>query len=210
MVRLKGEKMAKSTGMVVGLLDVLDRYPPEAVRLFYLRAHYRQPIDFGDEAMADAVASLDRLRAFRRRAGDSEDAPDPGAIRRFSEAMDDDFNTAGALAVLFDIVRYGNRRLDAGEDAGGLAAAFDEIAGVLGFSGSAVSIEDLAGPLAELAAEFGVEPGPAAEIVEVLVARRNDARAGRDWAAADAIRDRLAAIGLLLEDRPDGTNWHRA
>ena len=95
MVRLKGEKMAKSTGMVVGLLDLLDQYPPEAVRLFYLRAHYRQPIDFGDEAMADAAAAVDRLWAFRRRAGATDARP--RCRRRSSgspEAMDDDFNTA--------------------------------------------------------------------------------------------------------------------
>ncbi len=210
MVRLKGEKMAKSTGMVVDLLDILDMYPPEAVRLFYLRAQYRQPLDFSDEAMADAVASIERLWAFRRRADAGDSAPDSGAIERFTEAMDDDFNTARAMAVLFDVIREGNRHLDEGEDASPLAAAFDAITGVLGLAESRMSLDDLAEGLQALAGEFGARPGTAGETVEALIARRNTARTGKDWAAADGIRDRLAEMGILLEDGADGTSWHRA
>ncbi|MCJ7726737.1 MAG: cysteine--tRNA ligase [Acidimicrobiia bacterium] len=210
MVRLKGEKMAKSTGMVVALLDVLDRYPPEAVRLFYLRAHYRQPIDFGEEAMADAAAAVERLWAFRRR-GDAPGAdPDAGAVERFTEAMDEDFNTARALAVLFDVVREGNRHLDAGEDAGPYLAAFDEFTSVLGLVESTAGVDQLAGPLAGVAELFGVEPAAPEETIAALIARRTAARGNRDWAAADGIRDRLAEIGITLEDGADGTTWHRA
>jgi cysteinyl-tRNA synthetase len=214
MVRLKGEKMAKSTGMVVGLLDLLERHPPEAVRMFYLRAQYRQPIDFGDEAVADAEAAVERLWAFRRRAaaaGVAHDAaPDAAAIGAFTEAMDDDFNTARALAVLFDAVREGNRHLDSGEDAGPHLAAFEEIVGVLGLAESRSGLSDLADGIVGLAGEFGVDAEGAEEAVEGLVARRTAARDSRDWQTADAIRDRLAAAGVVLEDGDDGTTWHRA
>jgi len=210
MVRLKGEKMAKSTGMVVGLLDILDRYPPEAVRLFYLRAQYRQPIDFSEEAMADAMASIERLWAFRRRAGAGDGAPDSGAIERFTEAMDDDFNTSRAMAVLFDVVREGNRHLDAGEDAAPYAAALEVITGVLGLAESRKGVDDLSAGLVMLAEEFGAEPGTAGETIEALIAHRTAARAGKDWATADGIRHRLADMGIMLEDGADGTSWHRA
>jgi len=210
MVRLKGEKMAKSTGMVVGLLDVLDRYPPDAVRLFYLRAHYRQPIDFGEEAMADAAAAVERLWAFRRRAGDPGAAPDTDAVERFTEAMDDDFNTARAMAVLFDVVREGNRHLDAGEDADAYVAAFDEFTSVLGLVESTAGVADLSGAIEAAVGEFGVATGTPEEMIEALIARRTAARADQDWAAADGVRDRLAEIGINLEDGADGTTWHRA
>ena len=103
MLNLKGEKMAKSTGHVVTLLDSLEEWDPMAVRLFYLRTHYRKPLDFSPEALEDAEASLARMRAFRRRAPSGvEDAADPGVLDRFKDSMDDDLDVAGALAVVFD------------------------------------------------------------------------------------------------------------
>ncbi len=208
MVNLRGEKMAKSTGNVVSLLDLLDRFPPLAVRLFYLRAHYRAPLDFFEEALADSAASLERLWAFRRRAGRAG-TPAPDAVARFAEAMDDDFNTAAAMGVLFDLVREGHRRLDEGEDAGSQAAAYDAIIGVLGLAEPSSDLDDLAPALAVLAAEVGVEAGEPAATLDALLARRTAARAERAWALGDQIRDRLAALGIVLEDGPDGTLWRR-
>jgi cysteinyl-tRNA synthetase len=208
MVNLRGEKMAKSTGNVVSLLDLLDRFPPLAVRLFYLRAHYRAPLDFFEEALADSAASLERLWAFRRRAGRAG-TPGPDAVARFAEAMDDDFNTAAAMGVLFDLVRDGHRRLDEGEDAGSQAAAYDAIIGVLGLAEPSSDLDDLAPALAVLAAEVGVEAGEPAATLDALLARRTAARAERAWALGDQIRDRLAALGIVLEDGPDGTLWRR-
>jgi cysteinyl-tRNA synthetase len=209
MVNLSGDKMAKSTGNIVGLLDLLEAHPPLAVRLFYVRAHYRAPIDYSEEAMEDATSSLDRLWAFRRRFGITTADPDAAAIERFRAAMDDDFNTAEAIAVLFEIVRTGNRRLDSGENADALAAAYDEMAGVLGLLEPEAGLDDLAPPLGVLAAEWGIEVSGATEVLDRLVGMRSAARRERDFATSDGIRDALSSLGIVLEDTPDGTTWHR-
>ena len=211
MVNLGGEKMAKSTGLVVGLLDALEKYPPRAIRLFYLRTHYRRPVDFTDEAMEDAVAALDRLWAFRRRApAPPEDAAAPEIMDRFQEFMDDDFDTAGALSVLFEVVRDGNTRLDAGEGVDSLVAAYDAIVGVLGLEEPAVVLDDLVDDLTRLAERFGLESAsdPAAT-VERLVDARTKARTEKNWTRSDEIRDGLAGIGIQVEDASGGTRWHR-
>jgi cysteinyl-tRNA synthetase len=123
--------------------------------------------------------------------------------------MDDDFNTAEGLAALFDAVREGNRLLDAGEDAGPIAGAFDVIVGVLGIDEPFDSLGDVAARLDELAAGVGVAGGEPREVVERLIVKRADARAARDFATGDRIRDDLAAMGIALEDGADGTLWHR-
>jgi cysteinyl-tRNA synthetase len=208
MVTLRGEKMSKSEGNVVDLLGLLDRHRPEAVRLLYLRAHYRQPIEFAEDLMEDAEASLDRLWAFRRRAGSGGD-PDETVLARFREAMDADLNTAEALAVLFDAVRTGNRALDTGADASGLAAAYDEIVSVFAIGEPQAVLDDLDDALAALAEEEGVTADGAAAMVEGLIAVRLEARHARDFARSDRIRARLAGLGIVLEDGADGTTWHR-
>ncbi|NNK92576.1 MAG: cysteine--tRNA ligase, partial [Acidimicrobiia bacterium] len=211
MVNLAGEKMAKSTGHVVGLLDALETYPPTAVRLFYLRTHYRKPVEFTPEAMDDAVASLERLWAFRRRVtGPVEAPPDEQLIDRFRAVMGDDFDVAGALGVIFDAVREGNRLLDAGEDPGGVVAAFDEMTAVLNLPAPDVGLGDVADGLVELAGAYGIEAGSGDEdLVDALVAARQSAKTAKEWDTADAIRDGLAALGVVVEDTPDGARWHR-
>lgn len=207
MVRLKGEKMAKSVGNVVGLLDLETEHRPQAIRLFYLRSQYRQPIDFSADLVIDAEASLDRLWAFRRRWGTTDAEPDAGAVERFTVAMDDDFNTAGALGVVFDVVREGNRLLDSGEDATPFVAAYDTFMEVLGLEEPEADLDDA--EVAALRDRFGVAGDDAASVVEELIARRAAARAARDFARADGIRDALDEVGVVLEDGPDGTTWHR-
>ncbi len=211
MVNLGGEKMAKSTGRVVDLLEALQKYPPMAIRLFYLRTHYRRPVDFTAEALEDAVSALERLWAFRRRLpGDPDETAPADTMDRFREFMDDDFDTAGALSVLFDLVREGNTRLDAGETVGGLVTAYDEIMAVLGLVEPAVALDDLTDALAALGARFGLEPGiDPIDIVGRLVDLRTEARAARDWGRSDEIRDELAGVGIVVEDAADGTRWHR-
>ncbi|NNC75248.1 MAG: cysteine--tRNA ligase [Acidimicrobiia bacterium] len=211
MVNLGGEKMAKSTGHVVGLLETLDTHPPTAVRLFYLRTHYRKPVEFTSESIHDAVASLERLWSFRRRVpGPVEGASDPGLIERFRTCMHDDFDVAGALGVVFDAVREGNRLLDAGEGASAIVAAYDEMTGVLNLAQPEAGLDDLASSLSAVAGRFGMAPDLAPEAtVDALVDRRQSAKADKDWDTADAIRDGLAALGIVVEDTADGARWHR-
>ncbi len=189
-VEVEGIKMSKSLGNVSNLLDLVDRYDPRAYRLLVLQSHYRSPIDVTDSTLRDAERSLDRLDAFARRAADvSEGAdPDSDALDGFREAMDDDLDTPRATALAFDLVRRGNGLLDAGDAAaaGPLAAAVREITGALGL---------------ELRTEGGEIP---AEMLE-LARRRDEARAAKDWAAADALRDQVTTAGYVVEDTPDGT-----
>ena len=131
MLELRGEKMSKSEGNVFGLLEATERWPGEVLRLFFLRAHYRAPLDFGPDLVEDAAIALRRLWAFRRRAGKADVEPDHDVMERFAAGMDEDFATPEALATLFDAVREGNRRLDGGQAVGGLAAAYDQIAGIV-------------------------------------------------------------------------------
>ena len=209
LLNLKGEKMSKSTGHVVDLLEALDEHQWQAVRLFYLRTHYRKPLDYTDEAMADATAQLERVWAFGRRTASSSGVADAATLDAFREAMDDDFDAAGGLAVVFEAVREGNRRLDAGEDASGLAAAVAEIVDVLGLAPDGPDIDDLSAALGEMGERFGVAGDGPVEMVDALVAHRTSSRDTRDWATADAVRDALAEIGIIVEDGPDGSRWHR-
>jgi cysteinyl-tRNA synthetase len=203
MLNLAGEKMAKSTGHVVTLLDSLERWDPAAVRLFYLRTHYRKPLEFSPSALDDAEASLGRLRAFRRRIeGPIEGAPDAGAIDAFRSAMDDDLDVAGALAVLFDLVRGANGAIDAGKRPEAAVAAYDEMMQVLGLTDR---LEATDVDITEIARALGIE----ASSVDDLLAHREAARGERDWERADAIRDGLDAVGITIEDTPDGARWHR-
>ena len=208
MVNLGGEKLSKSTGHVIDLAEALEQHGGPVVRLFYLRGAYRSPIEFSGEQLADAAAGLDRLRAFLRRSPAGTD-PDAGVLARFTEAMDDDFNTAEALAVMFEAVREGNTRLDRGREAAPQAAAVAEIAGVLGIDLTEAGLEDLAGSLAELAAAHDVAPGDPRSVVDRLVTARSRARRSREWTRADSIRNELAGLGIVIEDSVDGTRWYR-
>jgi cysteinyl-tRNA synthetase len=210
MVNLSGEKMAKSTGHVIDLLGAVERWDPIAVRLFYLRTHYRKPVEFSEEALDDAEASLERLRAFRRRLPCEVSVPaNPELIQRFSDALGDDLDVAGGLAALFETVREGNRLLDAGEDPGPYVAAYDEMMSVFGLAADAGDLEDLNEEISALAMRFEISPGDPAFVLDALVAARNDARAAKQWAVSDEIRDALSALGISVEDTANGTRWHR-
>ncbi len=210
LLNLSGEKMSKSTGHVVDLVEGIEKYTPGAVRLFYLRTHYRKPVEFSEEALVDARASLDRIWAFRRRVtGPVEDLPLETAIEAFKDAMDSDLDNAGALAVLFDVIREGNRRLDDGEDAGPWVAAYDEITGVLGLDEPTMDFDAVSDDVAAFAADMGLEGFAGEEAIAALIDLRATARESRDWATADQIRDGLASAGIILEDTADGVRWHR-
>lgn len=209
MVNLEGEKLSKSTGHVVDLAEAIDTHGGPAVRMFYLRASYRSPLEFSLDVLEEAASGLDRIRAFLRRAAPVPEAVHEDTLGRFRDAMDDDFNTAEALAVLFEAVREGNALLDRGESAGPRAAAVRRICAVLGVDLTEGRLEDLAAPLGDLATSYGVDgPDPDA-ILDRLLEARSMARRARDWARADAIRNGLAAIGILVEDSADGSRWYR-
>jgi len=211
MVNLGGEKMSKSTGHSVDLLEALDEYPALAVRLFYLRTHYRKPLDFSVAALDDAAASLDRLWTFRRRVpGPVSSEADVATVDRFIEAVDADFDVAGGLGVLFAAVRRGNRLLDSGDDPGPLVAAYDEMMAVLGLSEPAAGFQDIAAQLGAVAQRYGIESGTVPQTIDALLDRRDEARHESDYATADAVRAALADLGITVEDTDDGSRWHRA
>jgi cysteinyl-tRNA synthetase len=203
MVTLADEKMSKSVGNVIGLAEALDRYGPNVLRLNLLSAHYRSPVDFSEARLAEAAAGFDRWSAFvRTTAGLPEVAADEArkdpvvadAVTRFEQAMDDDLSTPVAQAALFDLVSEGNRALERGEHdtVAAVRAALLELSGVLGYSFA----EQRGG---------GSLVGP---LVDQLLQLRLEARERKDFATADAIRDRLTQIGIVVEDSADGTRWH--
>jgi cysteinyl-tRNA synthetase len=211
-VTIDKEKMAKSLKNFVTVSDVLADYPAPAVRTLLAGAHYRSQIDFSPRALDDGRAAWDRLATFGRNAaavlGDRSGAGDPAAAEpwraKFTAAISDDFNTPEALAVLFDLVSTANpliERVERGDaaaaaDLSSLADAFESLAEVIGLSPShdwperTDRASDALGPL-----------------VDYLLELREEARNAKDYAMADGIRDRLAAAGVIVEDRPGGARW---
>jgi cysteinyl-tRNA synthetase len=188
-VEVEGTKMSKSLGNVRNLVDLVEQYDPRAYRLLVLRSHYRSPIDVTDDSLRDAEVALERLDTFARATAALEPVePDAEALARFRDAMDDDLDTPAATALVFDLVRRANTLLGAGDAAGAapLAAAVREVTGALGL---------------ETRASGGEVPP---ELLE-LARQRDEARAARDWATADALRDEIKSQGYVVEDTPTGT-----
>jgi cysteinyl-tRNA synthetase len=203
-VRIDDEKMSKSLGNFFTVREILARYRPEQVRYFLLASHYRGPLNHSDEALDNAGSALERLyialRGLKDGPVDPEAAPD--YRRRFTEAMDDDFNTPVALAVLHDLAREINRgRSDDLAAVSRLGMVLRELGGVLGLLQEE--------PTAYLQASASGAPADDAEI-ESLILQRREARAARDFAEADRLRDELVARGIVIEDGPEGTSWRRA
>ncbi len=200
-VRVEEEKMSKSLGNFFTVREVLEKYPAEAIRYFILTSHYRSPLNYSDQHLDGARASLDRLYTSLRGVSVGEAETHPDYVARFNEAMDDDFNTPEALAVLFDLARELNRARE--EDATQtmqLASTLKQLGGILG-----LLQEDPEHYLQSLSGG-----GPETDQIDTLIAQRNAARAGKNWAEADRIRNELTAQGIVLEDGPEGTTWRRA
>jgi cysteinyl-tRNA synthetase len=252
MFQLSGEKMSKSERNFVSVADALRRYPPEVIRYVLVSVHYRKPIEYDPDRFEDARKAVDRIRAALvsveavLRLADGRAGPAPGAAsggssalagtvararNEFLAAMDDDLNTSGALAAIFELVAEVNRRADAvlkgtaapATQARGLAEArdaLDELLEILGLritpaaGGEAVGrrVRALAAALRSEASHlFGGEtPQALDDVVTFILNGREEARRLKDFRTADAIRSRLTEAGILVEDLPTGPKWRIA
>ena len=207
LVTVAGQKMSKSLGNVVAASEVLRSHDPLVVRYALGAAHYRSTLDLGAASFDDAASAVERIRGFLlrvrrgsavddRAAGRAASAPAPG----FAEAMDDDLNVPEALAAVHEAVRRGNSALDAGR-AQDARAEYDGVRAALGVLGL-----DPLDPAWRAAGDPRADRA-LSEVVDRMLEERQAARAARDWAVADRIRDALAEAGVILEDSSEGTHW---
>ncbi len=206
MLQLGGEKMSKSLGNLITIDEFLREHSADALRLLVFSGHYRKPVMYTDETISSAERSLTRLRtALRPPTGGKSVGEDADTLREatekaraaFIDAMDDDFNTASALAVLFEMVRAINSARSAGVGGPFFETAqrtFRELAGVLGLT---LYVEESSSGVQMAAKPF----------IDLLVQIRADLRSQKQWALADKIRNDLAELSVSLDDTPEGTQW---
>ncbi|MFN3919770.1 MAG: cysteine--tRNA ligase [Methylohalobius sp.] len=199
-VRIDQEKMSKSLGNVFTIRELLKTYPGEVLRFFILTTHYRSPLDYSEESLAQTRAGLQRLYTALRGLPEAGEGEAGESFRqRFIDAMDDDFNTPEALAVLFDLAKAINRlKSEDLKQAAEFGATLKTLAGVLGL------LQEAPEAFLKGKTELSVEE------IERLIEQRNQARKAKDWATADRIRAQLGTHGIVLEDTPKGTLWRRA
>ncbi|MFC0820674.1 cysteine--tRNA ligase [Moraxella marmotae] len=208
-INIDGEKMSKSLGNFFTIRDVLAKFHPETVRFFLLSSHYRSPVNFSDAALKESHTALSRIYQSLKSAetigviASDEQAWASQAGQDFAAAMNDDFNTAKAVSVLFGVAGEINRAIKAGEPNKAAAHAV-----VLKTLAAALNIAQLA-PSEFLQAKIGADDGLSDELIEQKIAQRKQAKADKDFALADAIRDELKAAGIELEDSRAGTSWRR-
>jgi len=203
-VRINEEKMSKSLGNFFTIREIFQRYRPEEVRYFILTSQYRSPLNYDDEHLDNARAALTRFYNALRDLPEVEEGV--GAItedysQRFKDALDDDFNTPIALAVLFDLVRDLNvLKRDDIQKASQLGALLKSLAGILG-----LLMDD---PEVYLRGEQKTD-GLSDDEIDNLVQKRVDAKSNKDWTEADSIRDQLKEQGIIVEDNAQGSSWRR-
>ena len=201
-VRVNEEKMSKSLGNFFVLREVLENYRAEEIRYFIVSSHYRSQLNYSEEQLDNARAALQRLYAALQ---DTDRVQIPEASeyqQRFEQALSDDFNTANAVAVLFDLAREVNRAKS--ENSGEQHA----LASLLRYLGEIIGL--LQSDADEfLKSQTGRGMGLSDTAIDELVEQRLQARAGKNWADADRIRDELSAAGIVIEDGAEGTRWRR-
>ncbi|HSX88815.1 MAG TPA: cysteine--tRNA ligase [Pseudomonas sp.] len=200
-VRVDGEKMSKSLGNFFTIREVLEKYQPEVVRYLLVSSHYRSPINYSEDSLREAKGALERFYNALKGLPDAAPAGGDAYVERFGAAMDDDFNSPEACAVLFELAREVNRLRESDlQAAAGLAARLKELAGVLGV----LQLDP------EAFLQAGADGKVDAAAVEALIAARLQARAEKNWGESDRIRDQLSAMGVVLEDGKGGTTWRLA
>jgi cysteinyl-tRNA synthetase len=202
-INIDGKKMSKSLGNFFTVRDILKEYDGEIIRFFMLSAHYRSPINFADTLMAQAKSAVERvytcIENLEFLSGNAEEKECDEALKnkleacrdKFKAAMDDDLNTADAIAAIFDIVYIANTEITSASGKAAIELALSlirELGGVLGLF------------VKEKSKSLDAE-------VEELIEKRNAARKAKDWATADEIRDKLKAMNIILKDTPDGVKW---
>jgi cysteinyl-tRNA synthetase len=220
MVTVDGTKMSKSLGNFTTIKDALDRHDPMTIRFFVLSSHYRSPTDFGEEALEAAGRGFERLSNTTSLVSQRLRQAEPGDLHpdwatqvgmyrtRFEGAMNDDFNTPRAIAVLFDFGREINTLLNSGEPVSqGTLAEIDKLFRELG--GDVLGLvfgEQVLQSRAASEEDSALLDG----LIQMLIDIRQEARQARNWAQADAVRDQLAGLGITLEDGPEGTRWRQS
>jgi len=192
-LQMNEDKMSKSLGNIISAREAIQRFSPNAIRLFFLGSHYRSPLAYSEESVASQDRAAERLRnALRPAADKTGETIDATPYRdQFIDAMDDDLNTPRALASLFDLAREINRRRDGGGDVGAAQEVLRELAGILG-----LTLEEPAARSDDIA-----------PFVRLLVDLRSELREAKQFTLADKVRDDLAGLGVSLEDGPEGTVW---
>jgi len=209
-LNVKGQKMSKSLGNFITIKDALQRYEPDVLRLFFASSHYRSPIDFSEENLRSSKELLDRLHAtydkvqtLLERSKDVatvQESQFTGIVsqhkEKFIEAMDDDFNTPAAIAVLVSLTKEVEKSIPSGFDEKTLRQIFETMKEMCSIIGIFEGRED------RKPSEY-----ISTELVNLIVEIRDEARRKNDWGTADRIRDRLKKIGVILEDTSEGTEW---
>jgi cysteinyl-tRNA synthetase len=218
-VRIDEEKMSKSLGNFFTIREVLEKYDPEVVRFFMLNSHYRSPLNYSDKHLDEAKAALTTLYTALRGLDSAEAIEDSEYEQCFTAAMDDDFSTSGAIAVLFELAREINcLRLCDMPKAAQLGVVLKRQAAFLGLleQESDAFLKGRSVVIQATTARSFITTYPAVvrlefseEKIEALIAERVEARANKNWAESDRIRDELTAQGIVLEDSAGGTSWRR-
>ena len=200
-VRVDGEKMSKSLGNFFTIREVLEKYHPEVVRYLLVASHYRSAINYSEDNLKESKGALERFYHALKGLPEASPAGGEAFVERFGAAMDDDFNTPEACAVLFDMVREINRLKESDlHAAAALAARLKQLAESLG--------------VLQLEPEQFLQAGAAGRVdaaeVDALIQARLQARAEKNWGESDRIRDQLTALGVVLEDGKGGTTWRLA